>query len=342
MLLDAFNTDAFSCISLTDAINRMPFKPSRIGKMGLFSDRGIPTTVAVVEEKDGVLALIPTAARGGIPTVQPNSDRHVRNFAVPHIPLVATVRADEVQDVRVFGSEDQLQGVAQVVNDKIEAMRQSHEMTLEYHRLGAIKGLVLDSDGVTVVYNLFTEFGCTQLAPVLGGFAEFDFTAATPAVKVTCLNIIRAIETNLGNAPYSYIHCFCDATFFDGLTNEAGVIAAYAAQTYLASHDSAALLEDRRRGFFYGGIYFEEYPGTVGGVQLLEAGAAYFFPVGCPGLFTTTYAPADYIETANTIGRPLYAKQERMDFDKGVMLETQSNPLCLCTRPMTLVRARFV
>jgi len=337
MLLDAFNTSAFDCMTLTDAINRMPFKPSKIGAMGLFETRGITTTLVMVEEKDGVLSLIPTKARGGIPTVAANENRHARNFVVPHIPLDATVRADEVQNVRAFGSQTELEGVAQVVNDKISSMRQSHEMTLEYHRLGAIKGLVLDADGATVIYILFTEFGCIQMAPVVGGFAEFDFTAATPAVKATCMGIVRAIEANLGNAPYDHIHCFCDATFFDGLTNAAGVVAAYALW-----QQGAALRDDMRKRFMYGGIMFEEYPGTIGTVQLVEAGAAYFFPVGCPGLFTTSFAPADYIETVNTVGLPYYAKQQVMDFDKGIMINTQSNPLCLCTRPMTLVRGRFV
>ena len=109
-----------------------------------------------------------------------------------------------------------------------------------------------------------------------------------------------------------------------------------------AQTNAAVLINDMRRGFVYGGILFEEYPGTVGTVPFIEAGAAYFFPVGAPGLFTTSFAPADYIETVNTVGLPYYAKQQVMDFDKGVMLNTQSNPLCLCTRPMCLVRARFV
>jgi len=343
MLLDVFSGSAFSCLSLTDAINRIPYKPSKIGAMGLFQSRGVTTTSVMVEERDNVLSLLPTKARGGIPSVAAAEKRNAINFVIPHIPLDATVRADEVQSVRAFGSQDELQGVAQVVNDKIASMRQSHEVTLEYHRLGAIKGLVLDADGVTPVHNLFTEFGCTQLAPVVGGFAEFDFTAATPPVKTTCMGIVRAIEAQLGGTPYDHIHCFCDATFFEGLTNEAGVIAAYAVQTNWAVQANAAMLiSDVRRGFYFGGIVFEEYPGAIDTTPFIEAGAAYFFPVGAPGLFTTTFAPADYIETVNTVGLPYYAKQQVMDFDKGIMLSTQSNPLCLCTMPMTLVRGRFV
>ncbi len=339
MLLDIFAGDAFSCMELTNAINRIPYKPGKIARMNLFDNRGITTTVAVVEEKDGVLSLIPTAARGGIPAVAANEDRHARNFTVPHLPLNATVRADEVQNVRAFGKETELEAVAGVVNDKIASMRQSHETTLEYHRLGAIKGNVVDADGVTVIYNMFTEFGCTQPAPVVGGFAEFDFTAATPPVADTCRGIIRMIEANLGNAPYDHIHCFCDATFYDGLTGQAAVLASYGLWN---QGNIAAMAGDRRDGFPYGGIVFEEYTGVVGAIPMIEAGAAYFFPVGSPGLFTTINAPADYIETVNTKGKPFYAKQQLMDFDRGVMISTQSNPLCLCTRPMALIRARFV
>jgi len=338
MLLDVFSGSAFDVMSLTAAINRLPYKPARIGKMGLFATKGVATTVVAVEEKDNVLSLLPTKARGGIPSAAAAEARHVRNFAVPHTPLDATVRADEVQGVRAFGSEDALQGVVQVVNDKIASMRQSHEVTLEYHRLGAIKGLLLDSDGTTPIYNMFTEFGCTQSVIGEGVHSNaFDVTAATPTIKTTCMQIVREIEANLGGMPYDHIHCFCDATFFDAITTEAGVITAYERW-----ENGAALRDDMRKGFTYGGITFEEYPGGVGTLAFIEAGYGYFFPVGVPGMFTTTFAPADYIETVNTVGKPYYAKQQLMDFDKGVMINTQSNPLCLCNRPMALIRMTTV
>jgi len=31
-----------------------------------------------------------------------------------------------------------------------------------------------------------------------------------------------------------------------------------------------------------------------------------------------------------------------MEFGKGIMIDTQSNPLCICTRPMALVRGQYV
>jgi len=43
--------------------------------------------------------------------------------------------------------------------------------------------------------------------------------------------------------------------------------------------------------------------------------------------FATYFAPADFNETVNTLGQPLYAKQEPRKFDRGTDLHTQSNQI---------------
>jgi hypothetical protein len=62
------------------------------------------------------------------------------------------------------------------------------------------------------------------------------------------------------------------------------------------------------------------------------------YPIGVPGLFKTHYAPADFIEAVNTVGLPAYAKQERMEMDRGIKIHAQSNPLCMCHRPAALIK----
>ena len=52
-------------------------------------------------------------------------------------------------------------------------------------------------------------------------------------------------------------------------------------------------------------------------------------------------APADFVETANTIGLPRYAKQAvDQQFARWVMLHVQSNPLPICTRPRVLIKGK--
>src|SRR5262245_42797919 len=59
--LDAFSTHgAFNMRTLTDSINKLPYVPGRIASLGLFDERGITTSGIMVEERDGVLALVPT------------------------------------------------------------------------------------------------------------------------------------------------------------------------------------------------------------------------------------------------------------------------------------------
>jgi hypothetical protein len=106
--------------------------------------------------------------------------------------------------------------------------------------------------------------------------------------------------------------------------------------------DGAFLRQGQARGSFeYSGLVFEEYRGRVGTVDFTDASKAYFFPVGVPGLFRQYNAPADSVETANTIGLPRYAKQAvDQQFARWVMLHVQSNPLPICTRPRVLIKAK--
>jgi hypothetical protein len=66
-----------------------------------------------------------------------------------------------------------------------------------------------------------------------------------------------------------------------------------------------------------------------------------FATAGVPGLFRQYNAPADFVEAANTIGLPRYAKQAvDQQVARWVMLHVQSNPLPICTRPRVLIKGK--
>ncbi len=74
-------------------------------------------------------------------------------------------------------------------------------------------------------------------------------------------------------------------------------------KAYDRYQESIFLRQGQARGQFdYAGIVFEEYRGSIGGVDFIADGKAHFFPVGTPGLFRQYNAPADFVETVNTIG----------------------------------------
>lgn len=331
-VLDIFKGNAFNVTSLTDAINNIPHKPGRIGELGLFANKGVTSRSIIIEERDGVLQLLVSKPYGAPADVSKKRARRARNFVIPHFPLDDTVLAEEVQGIRAFGSQSETEGVAQVVTDKITSMRQSHELTLEWLRLGAMKGIVFDGDTKTVLYNYFNEFGVHKQAD-----QDWDMGTITTDQAPKVITALRLLETALGGTPYDHIHCLMGDTMWDEFIINTSVKTAFERWVGVTGV-GGFLREDMRKGFPYNGIFFENYRGKIASTDFITKTEGHIFPVGAPGLFQTINAPADYIETVNTIGLPFYAKQERMAFDRGISINTQSNPLCICTKPRTLLK----
>lgn len=324
--LDVFKTDpAFSVTSLTDAILKAKYLPARLGQLGLFRSKGIPTTSIMVEEKDGQLTLIANTPRGGPGSHIGESKRTARQFKLAHLQRESTINADEVQDVRAFGSEQATSNAQDLVNERLAILRQMHEATHEHLRIGALKGIIYDSDGSTPIYNLFTEFGVSQQT------AELDVTA-TGKTRSGVVAAKRLIETELGDTSgITGYRAICGYSFFDDFIEGADVVKS------LQYQEGQVLREDLRTGFSFGGVTWEEYRGSVGGVSFIDADKAYLFPEGAD-IFRMFFGPADFIEANNTVGLPIYAKQAAdAEFNRWVKVHTQSNPLALCLRPRAVV-----
>lgn len=325
-MLDVFNTDAFSVVSLTEAILKAPHQPGRIGRLGLFRERGITTTTAVVEEKDGVLTLIPTSPRGGPASTLGPTPRRARPFLVPHLERESTIYPDEIQNVRAFGSENAVEAVQALVNERLITLRGMHEATLEHLRAGAIQGIVLDSDGVSTIFNLFTEFGVVQQT------LDIALSVGGTDVRARTVAAMRLSEAELGAEPVTGYRAFCGDAFFDDFIAHANVVESVKYQ------ESALLRTDLRAGFEYGGVTWENYRGAVGAVNFFPTDEAFLVPLGT-SIFATAFAPADYMETVNTIGLPVYAKTAvDPELNRWAKVHSQSNPLALCTRPRAVIR----
>lgn len=327
MHMDIFNDDAFSVVSLTKAIEDTPFVPGRVGQLGIFSEEGVSTTSISIEKIGSTVSLVPAASRGSSGRPMGNDKRQMIPFTATHLPQRASILADEVQNLRAFGSETEVETAQRLMNRKLAKMRRDLDTTIEYQRIGAIKGSILDSDGTTELLNLHTAFGTsvTSHSLVLG-------TAGTP-VRNKVIEARRKMEAALGGLTYSGARVLCSASFFDALVGHAKVEAAF--DRYM---NGEFLREDQRGGFYFAGVFWEEYRGQVGATKFIADGEAWMVPEGVPDLFVTNYAPADYMETVNTLGQAYYAKQEPKDFGKGIDVETQSNPIHICTRPAVPVK----
>lgn len=337
---DVFNGDAFSVVALTDAINKVPFVPGRAGQIAGWEEEGVETTTIMLEEQEGELKLVNPTPRGGPGSTGGESGRKARSLVVPHYQVDDFIAADSVQNVRAFGQTNQLE----MLQDRVANRLRQHvgwklDPTLEYQRVGAIKGVILNGDGTTL-YNLFTEFGVSQETEI-----AFDLANASPAsgaLRKKCAATVRKISDNLGGVQVGAIYALCGDDFFDDLLAHAEVVESYKG-TPMATvlRDGYVLPNGLVYGVFeFGGIVWENYRGKVGGTSFIDAAKCHIFPVGVPGLWRTVYAPADYEETVNTPGLPRYAKQYASANGKGRHLEVQMNALNYCTRPKVLMKGK--
>jgi hypothetical protein len=331
MLIDITRGNGFSLVELTDRVNRMPYVPSRLGQLIDWNEQGISTLGVIIEEYQGELKLINPQPRGAPGETVSKPNRKLRDLRVPHYPIPDFVAADEVIGVRAFGSETELE----TLMGKIDMRMQEHlnlrfNPTLEYQRIGAVKGIILNGDGSTL-YNLFTEFNVTQPAEI-----AFDLSNAASKLRTNCTAVSRLIQAELGGMPLTGIYALVGDTFWDQLLDHPEYRAAYLNQPEAKQLREGAAYQST----YFGGITFENYRGVINGNAFIAADKAQFFAQGVPGLFRTVFVPADLIETVGTVGRQIYSYMYPMANGKGMHFDMQMNAISYCTRPKSLVQGR--
>lgn len=311
--------------ALTAALEDIPHVPTLLGDSGLFEYAGVTTTYIEVERENNTLSLVQTSARGVSGKPIGRNLRNLRKLDTVHIQLNDAIYADEVQNVRQFGTQNTPEPLEMRVTAVMTKGRQRIDLTLENHRVGALKGIVYDADGTTPLLNLFTEFGVAQ------NTLSFDLGTATTDVRSKCDTAENMLVDELQGLSYTGREAWVGRNFWQALVAHKSV-----RDTFLNQPQSGLLRQGMGTVLDFGGILWRKYNGPV---QMIGADEAYIVPRGVPGLFLGRFAPGDYADTVNTMGLPMYAVGELLDKGKGWDVEMQSNPIHLCTRPRAVIKA---
>ncbi|MBX5153223.1 major capsid protein [Rhizobium sp. NLR8a] len=342
MHMDIFNDDAFSAVTMTEALEDFEFKPSLIGSMNLFEDVPIATTKVSVERRANTMSIIPTTMRGE-PLPEGKLDgRNIRKITSIRIAKGHTLHSSSIQDVRAFGKENEVETMITHVARYTAKLLDDVEVTWENMRLGAVFGKVLDADGSTIV-DWFSEWGIALPEEI-----DFGLTSPTTNIEQKCRSVLRKMMNASRGAwrPTTKVVGLAGDSFFDNLTGHATVRAVYLntaqAQTLNAAFGAATQSTFNAGSyavFDYGGILFINYRGSD--IIQIESTKCKFFPLNAPGVFQQAWAPGESFEFTNTLGRPLYSMLIRdRDRNMWVRPEVYSYPLFICTRPEMLLSAK--
>ena len=330
-MINPFSGNAFNTMALTSAINILPNQFGLTEQLGLLPPRPTRQTIVAFEEYQGVLQMLPSVPRGAPSTVGKRGSRKVRTFMVPHIPHDDVVKPEEVQNLRAFGTEDELAAMSDIMALHLQNMRNKHAITLEYLRMGALKGIIMDASG-DVLYNLYDQFSITPKT------INFNFSNPAFDVKGACLSVRRWTELHLYGEVMNGVTALVSPEFYDAFTSHPQV-----EKAWMFYQNGQLLSQDTRKGFSFGGVNFQEYIGQAADdngnmIRFIAEGEGHTLPTGTAQTFCTYFAPADMNEAVNALGLPMYAKAVPAKFDRGTDLHTQSNPLPMCHRPQLLIQ----
>lgn len=330
--INIFKDDAFSVQTLTAAINNPPVGqvvPTVLDALFSGNEEGVTTTMISIERDNDSLALVSNSERGSVGDTDAVARRDAIPFKLLHLQENGKVIADEVQNLRAFGKETEVETVQGMFMKKLFKAQAKINATKVFHRFGAITGKILDANGTTVLEDLFGRFGFEQETITI------PFWDQTKDVANYIRSAKRYSEDVIGSS--GVINGYLALTgrdFYDAFVPHTSVKDAF----NFYQGGVFKIQDNRIPGFPFQGVTWQEFYGKVGDRLFMQPNETYLIPLGVIDLFMTRYGPADFVETANTMGQPFYAKQEPMKMDKGIEFEVQSNPIHLCTKPHAIIK----
>lgn len=319
--------DIYTMETLTDMVNSIPEVPTMLSRY--FGSEGIETTFAAIDIEEERLKLIPSTARGS-EGPEPEAGSTEKTIVVKSAHLVQTghITAQDVQDARQIGTDGLT--TLDVKLSKIQRrLRNNMQATLEWHRVGAIKGKVLDADGVRVLHDIYDLF---KVAP--NDVQDVAWPSAVSGIVNPLVeqfnDLTDRVDLALGGTMYDGVSAIVGKSFWERLTTNPWVREAY---NQWMMRQSAYGEHSKNEPFHYGGIDWIRYNKVVGDNVLVAPDEAHIFPVG-EDIMKHYWTPSDEIAAANSMGQPYYSvsdiKRKRID------VEVQSNPITLCLFPKAL------
>lgn len=332
----------FDSVTLTNQVNLIPSDYGMLNALNLFPSEPISTTVVGIHRVGNQIRVLPAKPRG-VRGAEASSDKEkIFYLEVPHFPIADTLSPLDLQNkAAIVDGRAVPMTVEMATAKKLMKLRRQHAITREYLKFAALKGLVKDGDGNTIV-DLYTFFGITKKTVdlVLG-------TAGTEIVD-KFEEIRTSVLTNVQGDTVSRVEVVIGSTLMNRLLKHPKF------EKYWLNTPSAqemVKLERHRLGQDFGRIIdtgtlllresVGQVPVKVAGELTNEAlmaptlGVAY--PAGTTEMFTAYDAPPHHIETVNEPGMEIFISEKVLDHGEGVEMKSQSNVLPIVKRPEACV-----
>lgn len=327
-----FGEDAFTQASMIRGIQRRPYVPSMLDSIIGFEPVAVTTDTVYITSRKRYLNLIRTTLRAAPIEMAAPDDKDARSLKIPRLAKGDKLFAHELANINPMEDETETDRAAAMVADKQDKLIMDLEATFENMRLGALRGLLLDTDGSTLV-NYFTEFGIGAPADIDLTLDNLTLTVAQIRTQIAnALVIPLAQASGAGNDPRFRLRAVCGSAFWFALTGHPAIEKAYEMQAVARERFNEMVWES----FNFGGVEWFHYRGTDDGTAIsVNTNKAHVFPVGVPSMWQHVMGPAnEFMPLVNQPGRRYVPFMvEDKDRQQWVQPEIYSYPLFVNARP---------
>ncbi|WP_223478743.1 major capsid protein [Oricola indica] len=338
----------YTNVDLTQEVNRLPNEFGLLNALNVAPSEPKNSQYVRIALKDGVIYVLSAEPRGAPGQIGEDGTETGVILQIPHFPHLEAIRAGDVDGLlEVVNGQITAKSLDMELARKLIIIRKHHSITLEYIRLGMLRGVIKDGKGRTL-YDLFDVFDITKKT------VDFVLGTAGTDVRAKCEEVVDHTMSNLKGETTSGVESVVSPTFFNKFITHEKV-----EKFWLQAQNSSEHRELNRqmrggnwgRVFEFGDILFREYKGglpvkAANGAISTEANVAankgHAYPAGTQSMFATYEGPVYHIERANEApdsngGDYIYVSPKVLDHGEGIELKSQTNRLAVCKQPETLV-----
>lgn len=343
LALDIFRTDEFRATQMTELVSDINYVAYELEAMRIFEPVFLRTTTVTLYQENGELHRIPTTERGAPEPVATRRGRVLRQFEGHRLAKKDTVRSHEIQDLLStrLPTDMRLQNANELVAERQSDLLDDLKYTEEFHRLGALQGVVFDADATTVVDDWFDLFGVTPPTDVTFNFATIDENELRLKIDEDINTpIMRALRRR--RRPGTKIHALVGDDFWGKITSHPGYERIWLAQDLATRQQLGQSMLWQTAEF--AGVTWHHYFGDDDGELEVAADEAIFFPMGAKDVFKVYYMPGENFAEANMPGKDRYSivsPDYRPNMNEWVDIYVKSYPVFACLCPQALLRGKL-
>ena len=336
------NKELFNVRSVSKGLDVIRFKAGLIGRLGWFQEQGINGSLSVIERRWTNIQLLSPHRRGGATQAFDIERRAGIPVEAPQYDTLAHVSNADILNLRKFDGGYALEDIQELImRTSKQQIDVALEPTLEYMRISCLWGRTLNGDGSEAI--------------------DWDKLLGRPRPKATVQNEkfdeetvndwTDIIQDAAGGMPYDETVALCGTKFWANLLTN---------PKFRESRNYWQATQGQRTAYWeqvgeitqviWNGVRFIKYPAFTFGEKKegktplkFPEKKAFVFPIGIPGKFMTQYAVGDFNELGpSDVGLKYYAKVESKEFNRGMKIYLQSNPLTYDAFPETTIEVTLV